>query len=359
MLAPIKRPLMATTTVSRPRVIVDLTQGLLKKGHQVSIFATADSQLPGATNIPVAPMGLNFMPAAENEFYQHTSYLTLMLAELVKRQSEFDLVHNHMYPEYLPLLSLNSLKIPMLTTVHSQMTELTAQVLKSFPQAHLVAISNMAKRLSGIESMTVVHNSVDTELFKPDPSADAPKDYLLAVGRMSKAKDANGQFLDPKGITTAIKVAEMRGERLKIVGNVEDPEFYEKLIKPHLTDKIEFVGEVSAEQKLTREEIAKLFAGAKALINAINWEEPFGLVMAEALASGTPVVAYNRGAVSEILVDGKVGFVIDPAKGVDGLVEAVKKIDQIDRNACREHAVSHFSTQRMVDKYEQIYFELA
>lgn len=370
MLCPIKRPLTPNTTVSRPRVIVDLALGLMKKGHQVTLVGTKDSYLPGATTIGVVPKGLNFLPAPENEFYQHTSYLTLMIAELVKRQVEFDIIHNHMYPEYLPLLALDSLKTPCITTVHSQMIPLTVQVLRQFPIAHLVAISHMAQKASGIGTMRVVHNSVDTELFQPD---DTPsKTYLLAVGRMSKAKNKDGSFMDPKGIQNAIKVAQVSGERLKIVGNVEDPKFFETLVKPHLSDKIEFVGEVSPEQKLTREEMVKLFVGAKAFINAINWEEPFGLVMAEALACGTPVIAYNRGAVAEIVKDGVTGFTVEPdishlgdlghlkiqKRGLDALVEAVSRIGEIDRAACRKHAVTHFSTERMVEEYEQLYKQL-
>lgn len=351
MLAPIKRPLLPDTTVSRLRVIVDLVSGLLKKGHKVTIFATNDSVFPGAEIIGIAPKGLNFMPPPENEFYQHTSYLTLMIADMVKRQGSFDIIHNHMYPEYLPLLALSSLKTPLLTTVHSQMVSETASVLRAFPQAQLVAISQMAKRLSGRE-MHVVHNSVDVDLFTPSQGA---KDYLLCVGRMSKAKDAQGNYLDPKGIGTAIKVAQMTGERLKIVGNVEDPKFFETLVKPHLNDNIEFIGKVASEQTLTRVQMVELFKGAKAFINAINWEEPFGLVMAEALACGTPVVAFDRGAVSEIVVDKKQGFVINPVLGVEGLVSAVKNISTINRQDCRDHAVKHFSTARMVDEYEALY----
>lgn len=369
MLAPIKRPLTPDTTVSRQRIIADLTSGLLQKGHRVTIFATKDSSFSGAQIIGIPPKGLNFLPQVENPFYQHTSYLTLMIKKMLDMQDSFDIVHNHMYPEYLPLLSLSAMRKPLLTTVHSQMIPETADVLRVFPEAQLVAISQMAKKLSS-RDMHVVHNSVDTDLFFP---TEAAKDYLLCVGRMSAAKDDQGNFLDPKGVGNAIKVAQLAGERLKIVGNVEDPEFFETIVRPHLNDKIEFIGNISPEQTLTRQEMVKLFAGAKVFINAINWQEPFGLVMAEALACGTPVVAFDRGAVSEIVVDGKVGFVIDPdesrqssdnsyqteskieTKEIKGLVEAVKRIGEIDRSVCREHAITNFSTQRMVSEYEKLY----
>ena len=369
ILAPLKRPITPDTTVSRNRVIVDLVSGLIAKGHEVTLFATGDSHLPGVKVVEIIPQGLNFLPAAENPFYQHTSFLTQMIKRVVDAQGDFDIIHNHMYPEYLALLALDSFKIPLVTTVHSQMVVETVGTLKQFPHAHLIAISEMAKKAAGMPNLKVVHNSVDTNLFTPNENL--PHDYLLSVGRMSKAKDEGGKFLDPKGVQNAIQVAEMSGERLKIVGNVEDPEFFETLVKPHLSDKIEFMGELSPEQTLSRQQIADLFKGAKAFLNPINWQEPFGLVMAEALASGTPVVAYDRGAVSEIVRDGVTGFIVKPEisdlshlsnlkiqkSGIEGLCEAVKRISEIDRTACRDHAVTHFSTQRMVDEYEKVYFE--
>ena len=391
-LCPIKRPILPDTTVSRNRVIVDIASELIKRGHEVTLFASSDSNLPGAKIIGVLSKGLNFLPEAENPFYQHTSYLTQMIEEAVLRQGEFDLIHNHMFPEYLALLALNDFKIPLLTTVHSQMVPETVATLKQFPQAHMVAISESAKKMAGMESLIVVHNSIDTQLFIP---VDGPKDYLLAVGRMSKAKDASGNFLDPKGISNSIAVAEKLNMKLKIVGNCEDPMFFETLVKPHLSANIEFVGAVSSEQTLKREDMVKLFQNAYCFINPIRWEEPFGLVMAESLSCGTPVVAFNRGAVNEIVVDSKVGFVVEPQPkadrpldensksqilnskqiqntkykiqntnmkikqtGIEGMCEAILKIDSINRQACRDHAVTNFSKSRMIDDYLREYQKL-
>lgn len=353
ILAPVKRPLNPQTTVSRNRVVLDLVSGLLFRGHEITLIGTKDTVIPGAKTIGIVPTGLNFLPKAENPFYQQTSYLTRMIKKLLEVQGEFDIVHNHLYPEFLPLLVSDLLKIPMVTTVHAQMTDELSQTLTQFPGANLVAISYMAQKASGLP-MTVIHNSVDTDFFVPN---DQPKDYFLSIGRMSAALDKDGNFLDPKGIGNAIKIAQKMNLRLKIVGNVEDRKFFDTLVKPHLSDKIGFVGEVSPEQMLTREQIRDLFAGAIAFLNPINWEEPFGLVMAESLSCGTPVIAFNRGAVSEILVDGKTGFVIDPHSGIEGIIEAIKKIDQIDRKACREHAMANFSVSRMVDDYERFYYQ--
>lgn len=350
ILAPIKRAITPDTTVSRNRVIVDLVTGLTARGHKVTIFGTGGSSLPGVTVIPVVPVPLTELPPSENEFYQHTGYLTLLLSAALRAQGEFDIIHNHMYPEYLAMLV--PFATPLITTVHSQMTPLTSRVLQQFPGAHLIAISRMAQAASGIAGMDVVHNSVDTKFFAPIGGVG---NYLLSVGRMSKAKDASGKFLDPKGIGNAIAIAQKAGLPLKIVGNVEDPAFFDQIVKPHLGPRIEFVGKVSPEQSLTRDQMRALFAGALAFINPINWEEPFGLVMAEALSCGTPVVAYNRGAASEIVEDGKTGFVVDPAGGIDAMEDAVKRVGAIDRAQCREHAVANFSTERMVNEYEKLY----
>jgi glycosyltransferase involved in cell wall biosynthesis len=349
-IAPIKRAITPDTTVSRNRVIVDLASGLVKRGHAVTIFGTGDSYLPGVTFVPVVPHPLRSLPPVENDFYQYTSYLTILIKEVQRRQGEFALIHNHAYPEYMPLLS--DYKTPLLTTIHSQMTPLTAQVLAQFQDCRFVAISKSAALASGLNTIDIVHNSVDCDFFHP---VDGDKTYYLTVGRMSKAKDENGRFMDPKGIGNAISIAEQSGIRLKIVGNVEDPQFFETIVRPHLSERITFVGDVSSEQSISREQMRALFAGAIGLINPIQWEEPFGLVMAEALACSTPVIAFNRGAVSEIVSNESVGRVVDPVQGVSGFVEALKDIPSLSRDACRAHAIAEFSTDTMVEKYEKIY----
>ena len=271
-----------------------------------------------------------------------------------------------MYPEYYPFLADGLLSTPMLTTIHSQMTEDMKHMLHLFPTISAVAISRVASLASGVD-LPVVHNGIDTELFCSREMQD--RTYLLFVGRMSKAKDSTGKYMDPKGVGTAIAIAKQTGIPLKIVGNVEDPAFFNEIVKPHLSTTITYVGELSVEQTLTKEEMVKLFQGAIAFLNPINWEEPFGLVMAEAASCGTPVVAYNRGSVQELIKDGQTGFIIDPdneertgkgswvikKQGIEGLVEAVNRIGEIDRLACREHAVEQFTIGKMVDGYEVLY----
>lgn len=355
MLTGIKRSINPGVTAARNRVIVDLATELVSRGHDVTLYTTQDSSLPGVHIEPILPSGLTALPAAENPFYQHTAYLTKMIATLISKQDSYDVVHNHMYPEYLPLLALDAMRIPTITTFHAQMTPESTEVLGMFPSATVVAISDAASRASG-RGLPVVHNGIDTDLFVPDDTRK--HEYALFVGRMSKAKGNDGAFLDPKGVTNAIAVCEKLRMPLKIVGNIEDPEFFEMLIKPHLSDTIQLVGGGGKEQNLTREDVVALYQGARVFLNPINWEEPFGLVMAEAMSCGVPVVAYDRGSVSELVADGKTGFVVDPQRGHDGLIEALGAVDSIDRHACRSHAVERFSKARMTSDYLDWYQKL-
>ncbi|KKQ34738.1 MAG: Glycosyltransferase [Microgenomates group bacterium GW2011_GWA2_37_6] len=143
-----------------------------------------------------------------------------------------------------------------------------------------------------------------------------------------------------------------------ITGNVEDSDFYERDVKPYLNDKIQWFGPISKEQKIDRAEIVKLMQKAKVFLMTINWEEPFGLVMAEAMSCGTPVIGFDRGSVRELVVDGKTGFVVNPSLGVEGLIKALEKINSINPNDCRQHVLNNFSIDIMVDNYENIYNEV-
>lgn len=369
LLAGLKRSIVPDTTVSRNRIIADLAMGLTRKGHDVTIFGTADSNLPGIKFVPVIETGLNLYKLTENPFYTETAYITHAITEFIKYQNQFDLFHNHMYPEFLPLLALSSINIPVVTTIHGQITdELRMALLDTRGKSSLVCISESAmKRFNA--SADLVYNGIETSFFTP---MDNPKrDYVLFIGRMAKGKK-DGKFIDPKGVTNAIKVSQATGEHLKIVGNVEDKKFYDELVAPNLSDKIELVGGVSSEQSLTREQVRDLHRDAKAFLFPINWEEPFGLVMVEAMACGTPVIAYNRGSVSELVRDGVTGFVIDPddenrpgkgtwiikKQGEEGLKEAVKRIGEIDRMACRQHVEDNFTVEKMVEGYERVYSEI-
>lgn len=366
-LAGLKRSIITKTTASRNRIIVDLSTNLVKKGHEVTIFGTGDSYLPGVRFIEVIPTGLNFLSKTENPFYTEIAYIVHAISKLLDRQKEFDLIHNHMYPEFMPLLALNSFNIPIVTTIHAQITnELRMALEDTRDSSELICISKSAAKELRLP-VTVVHNSVDTSFFKF--AKKESQKYMLFIGRMSKSKSPDGSFIDPKGVGQAIRVAKMLGEELKIIGNIEDPDFYKIIVEPYLSSKIKMIGQISYEQTQSRESVLAYYQQAKLFIFPIQWEEPFGLVMVESMACGTPVVAYNRGSVSEIVKDGVTGFIIDPddkerpgkgswiikKQGIEGLVEAVKRIGEIDRSACRKHVEENFSIDKMVSGYEEVY----
>jgi len=352
----LKRKVTPDIPAARPRVIYEIASGLVKKGHQVSLLGTADSHIPGVEIIPVIEKSFIDMPAFENPFYAETAYLVKLAKKIEEIGPNFDIIHNHTYPEFINLLVAKNIKTPIVSTIHAQAFPEYDEALSLFPECYHISISEAHKKLFKKAKMyKVVYNGVDTNIYSYQEKKD---DYLLWLGRLSKAKSPDGKFMDPKGIRWAIKLAEETNSRLLMSGNIEDMKFYEIDVKPHLSDKIKWVGPLSSELVLTKPEIAALMQKAKAFLMTINWYEPFGLVMAEAMSCGTPVIGFDRGAVSELIVDGKTGFVVPPEKGIEGLIEAFDKIDQIKPQDCRDHVVKNFSTEAMVDNYEKTYSEI-
>lgn len=352
----LKRKIAPKITASRPRVIFDLVSGLQKKGHKITVLGTGNSKIPGAKIIPVIPKSFVEMPNYENPFYAETGFLTKMAKTIEKIGNQFDIVHNHTYPEFINLLAANKIKTPVVTTVHAQITPELDEVLSLFPEAKLIAISKAAEKLANKAKIyKVIHNGVDTNLYKFSPKKE---DYLLWVGRLGKAKDKKGIFMDAKGARWAIKLAKETNSKLFLTGNIEDVEFFNRDVKPYLSNKIKWLGGISSEQPLTKQEIAKLMASAKAFLMTINWNEPFGLVMAEAMSCGTPVIAFRRGSVPEVIQNGKTGYIVNPKEGIAGLKKALLKIDKIKPRDCREHVEKNFSLETMIDNYEKTYKEL-
>lgn len=349
----LKRSVTPTMTASRPRMIYELGKRLVENGHEVSLLGTGDSVIPGVKTIGIIPKSLTELPAFENPFYAETSYLIQLAKKIEELASEYDIIHNHTYPEFINLMATERISTPMVTTVHAQATPEFDDVLSLFPKTNFVSISKAHRNgFKKTPIQNIVYNGIDTELYTYSEKKD---DYMLWIGRLSKSKDDTGAFMDPKGVRWAIQLAEATNQRLLLSGNVEDISFFNKDIKPHLSNKIEWVGTVSTEQPLPKEEVVKLMQKAKVFLMTINWNEPFGLVMAEAMSCGTPVIGFNRGAVSEIIVDSKTGFVVDPNDGIDGLKRAFSQIDTIDAKVCRKHVEESFSIQSMVKNYEMVY----
>ncbi|QQS44701.1 glycosyltransferase family 4 protein [Candidatus Roizmanbacteria bacterium] len=350
----LKRPVTPTIPASRPRVIYDLVSGLIRKGHDVTILGTGDSDVPGARIIPVVSKALSELPPFENTFYAHTAMLTLLADKLREIGNDFDIIHNHTYPEFLPLLIAKDVQKPIVTTIHGQVFPEFDQAFSLFDnQSHLISISEAHKKLfKHTVIYDVVHNGIDTDLYAYQEKKD---DYLLWLGRLSAAKDADGRYQDPKGIRWAIELAEKTNSRLLLSGNVEDMKFYKQDVEPHLSDRIKWIGPVSNELSLSKPEVVKLMQNAKAFLMTINWYEPFGLVMAESMSCGTPVIGFDRGSVSEVIENGKTGFVVNPDDGIQGLVKAYERLSEISPADCRSRVEKHFSLQSMVEGYEQVY----
>lgn len=350
----ITRKINSTVTAARPRMIFDLISQLKKRNHEISILGTKDSKIDGVKVIPIIEKGFfELAENYENPFYAQTAYLTKLAKKAQELSKDFDIIHNHGQPEFINLLVEKNLSCPMVTTVHAQMTKEMDEALSLFPESHLVCISQASKKMAQkTEIKNVIYNGIDTNIYKYQ---EKKEDYLLWIGRISKAKNDKGDFLDPKGVRWAIKLAQLVGANLKISGNVEDREFYEKDIKPYLNKKIQFIGDISFEQPLTKKEVASLMQKAKAFLMTINWEEPFGLVMAEAQSCGTPVIGFNRGSVSELVRDEITGFVVDPKKGLEGLKEAYSKLNKIKPIDCKKNVDDNFTLEKMTERYEELY----
>lgn len=354
LVSTLKRRIGPDTFASRSRILYQLGKRLAEKGHQVSLLGTGDSIIPGVTVIPVIEKGWVDLPPVENSFIRENAHLIQQAKLMVSLQKEFDVIHNHTYPEFFPHILENDLEIPLVSTLHALFDDIYMdQTLALFSKSYFVALSQAYTRLyTKTKFSDVVYNGVDTELFA---YREKKGDYLLWLGRLPRAKHADGTFMDPKGVRHAIQLAQETGEKLILYGVVEDKEFYERDVAPHLTDKIQWVGDVSSEQSLPIEQVVSLMQGAKAFLMTINQKEPFGLVMAEAGSSGTPVIGWKRGSVSEVIEDGRTGFIVPPEKGIAGLKEALTKINTIKPEDCRKRIVKTFSLEAMVNNYEKLY----
>src|SRR3989344_7581676 len=323
----LKRKVEPKFFASRSRIIYQLAKGLAGKGHEVSLLGTGDSFVEGVKIIPVIEKGCVDLPPVENEFLRQTANLIQLTQKIIEIQSNFDIIHNHVYPDFFPSIIEDKLKIPMLTTLHALYDFYMYDLLSTFKKTYFISLSNAyAKLYKKAKICKTVYNGVDTDLYA---FSEKKEDYLFWLARLPKAKNTDGSFMDPKGIRAAIKLAEETGEKLFISAPVEDREFFEKDVKPHLSDKIQFVGEPTREQSVPLEKIISLFQHAKAFLMTINQQEPFGLTMAEAGSCGTPVIGFDRGAVPEVIEEGKTGFVASYEEGVEGLKEAFSKINTI------------------------------
>ncbi len=314
------------------RVIDFLVRGLVARGHAVTLFAHPDSQ-------PACPLAA--YPARTSRGLVATLRNTWTVSRGVLAK-EFDLVHSFGRLAYVtPLLAKG---VPVLMTYQRFITRRSVNLAERLSRPGRLFFTGCSRRqlgdYAGRENWHVVHNGVPGEVyrFRPTVAADAP---LAFLGRIEAIK----------GVDLAAQVALRSGRRLLIAGNVPPghESYFETVVQPLLNERIVYLGPVDDAQK------DDLLGRAAALLMPIRWEEPFGIVMAEALATGTPVIGLRRGAVPEVVDDGLTGFVCDT---VEEMVQAVARIDELGRHACRQSMLVRFSAAAIVEQYEKLYWKI-
>jgi glycosyltransferase involved in cell wall biosynthesis len=329
-LAPVAMPVRPGEGDSIEQLVSLLTEELVRRGHDVTLFAVGDSVTTAELRSCYA-QGYR----EREEVWDWRVPETLNAAWAFEHASDFDVMHSHTYHFALPFSRFVSTPV-----VHTYHVQLGPEVLEGFwryPEAHLVAISNFQRsELDGFDDVPVIHNGIDADAF---PFSAKPGEYLAFLGRM----------IPSKGAAEAVRVARELDIPLIMAGPSTD--WFERDVRPEIDGRlIRYEGTVDAAGR------NELLAGAAALLYPITYPEPFGLVMVEAMACGTPVAAFGVGAVPEVVEQGVGGRWVPPG---EGLAEAVQSAAQLDRGRVREAAVERFDYRRMVDAYERLYRRLA
>lgn len=333
-IAPLHESVPPQTYGGTERVVHYLTEALVQQGHEVTLFASGDSRT-SADLRPVVPEALRLAATPRDPLAWHT----LAMAQVAKEAKSFDILHFH--TDFLQFPLCREWSHPHLTTLHGRLDLPDLQpVFAEFGDMPVVSIADHQRApLPMARWIGTVHNGIPADLYDFQPQ---PGNYLVFLGRMSPEK----------GAETAIQIALQAGMPLKMAAKVDkvDQDYFQTRIRPYLGHPlIEFIGEVDEQGKNA------LLGGAYALLFPIAWPEPFGLVMIEALACGTPVIAYRLGSVPEVMTDGISGYVVED---LPAAVAAVERIGEIDRAGCRAYFDQHFSAQRMAAGYVDLYRKL-
>ncbi|WP_420451859.1 glycosyltransferase family 4 protein [Ilumatobacter sp.] len=303
-----------------------LADGLVAAGHDVTLFATADSRTSAALHA-TSPGGWSDDPAIDPKVAE-----CLHIASVFERADEFDVIHNGF--DFLPLTYSDLVGTPVVTTVHGFSSELIVPVYERYDDTTaLVSISD-SDRHPRLDYVATVHHGIDTDAFG---LTDAPGEHLLYFGRIHP----------DKGTAHAIEVARRTGRRLDICGIVQDEDYFRREVEPHVDDvSVRYLGAVTAEDR------SAVLGGAHALLHLIDFDEPFGYSVVEAMACGTPVIATSRGSMPEIVDDGTTGALVT---SLDEAVEAVASVGRLDRSTIRSTAVERFDVARMIREYVAVY----
>ena len=321
------------------RIAYQMIEELTRRGYKVTLFGAGRCKTSAQfiqifkRTISERKIDTTFIESSR-ALRLESVYIARIMQELIKRRKEFDIVFNHMRGGYLLLGLSKFLKIPVVSVLHLPIFKELGELLLRYKNPNIVTVSNnQRKPAPKVNYLGTIYNGVDLKEFR---FSNNPKDYFLFAGAL-------GEHKNPKD---AILAAKKTNSNLILIGGKKREPYFSKEIKPLIDNKqIKYLGEVSNKKRV------ELFRKAKALLFPILWEEPFGLVMIEAMASGTPVIAYPNGAVKEVVKDKETGFIV---KDVKEMARAIKQIDKIDRKKCRERVERYFSIEKMVDDYENI-----
>ncbi|MBI3224405.1 MAG: glycosyltransferase family 4 protein [Mycolicibacterium cosmeticum] len=303
-----------------------LTEGLVAAGHQVTLFATADS-ITAAQLHATAPTGWSEDTTIDAKVAE-----CLHIASVFERAGEFDIIHNGF--DFLPLTYSSLVRTPVVTTIHGFSSEKIVPVYERYDSAGAYVSISDADRHPALHYAATIHHGIDIAQFAVHPS---PGEHLLFFGRIHP----------DKGTAHAIEVARRCGRRLNIAGIIQDENYFRDAVAPHLDgDQVRYLGPVDAARR------ADVLGGAHALLHLIDFDEPFGYSVVESMACGTPVIAHDRGSMGELIEHGHTGFLVTDT---DAAVAAVAAAGGLDRPTIAAHASARFSVPAMVDKYVDVY----
>ena len=307
-------------------VVSLLTEQLVHMGLDVTLFATGDSQTNGKLVSPCP------RPYSEDPSVHPKVAECLHISEVFERSADFDLIHNNF--DFLPLTYSGLVDTPVVTTIHGFSSPSIIPVYRKYnARGHYVSISD-SDRSPELDYIATIHHGIDVAQF---PFSGAEGKYLLFFGRIHPHK----------GVREAIQVAQSARIKLVIAGIIQDQDYFATEVKPHIDDtSVEYLGSVGPDQR------ADVLGSAIALLHLISFDEPFGLSMVESMACGTPVIAFARGSIPEVIRHGETGYIVDD---IDAATNAVASISSIDRSICRADVEKRFSSARMAREYVDVY----
>jgi glycosyltransferase involved in cell wall biosynthesis len=303
-----------------------LTEGLVSRGHDVTLFATADSET-SARLCSVVPRGWS-----EDSTIDPKVAECLHVSEVFERASEFDVIHNSF--DFLPLTYTRLISTPVVTTIHGFSSPRIVPVYAKYNRSTFYVAISDADRHPALDYVATIHHGIDTGDFTVTPVSGS---YLAFFGRIHP----------DKGVVAAIDAAARAGLPLRIAGIIQDQAYFDHEIAPRIDgERVQYVGPVRSEDR------SAFLGGAAALLHLIDFDEPFGFSVVEAMACGTPVIAFDRGSMPELIIEGITGSLVSD---VASAAAAIKRVGQLDRQTVRDVAVQRFSKDRMVDEYVAVY----